>query len=201
MPPHGADRCMVGNIERPPFFDAGGIARRRRWVRPPHRSVNHGPATRSRYAAAGWPESHRTGVRWPPALAFCHESFEYRPSRRRGADAGEYAGGIRRCCARAAMAPSWTCNCRDDGVVVVHHDFRLMARTWRAKTGAWLDQPGPRIKDLTWAEAAAVRCGIAASGQRLCAKASPDARASGRQGAVAGRGGRTGRETRRARFC
>jgi glycerophosphoryl diester phosphodiesterase len=35
-----------------------------------------------------------------------------------------------------------------DGVVVVHHDFRLMAGVAR-KDGAWLAGPGPRIKDLT----------------------------------------------------
>jgi glycerophosphoryl diester phosphodiesterase len=35
-----------------------------------------------------------------------------------------------------------------DGVVVVHHDFRLMAGVAR-KEGAWLAAPGPRIKDLT----------------------------------------------------
>src|SRR5688500_17379913 len=38
-----------------------------------------------------------------------------------------------------------------DGVVVVHHDFRLMADVAR-KNGAWLDEPGPRVKDLTWAQ-------------------------------------------------
>lgn len=38
-----------------------------------------------------------------------------------------------------------------DGVVVVHHDFRLMAGVAR-KDGAWLTEPGPRIKDLTLAE-------------------------------------------------
>lgn len=37
-----------------------------------------------------------------------------------------------------------------DGEVVVHHDFRLMAGVAR-KDGAWLDRPGPRIKDLTLA--------------------------------------------------
>src|SRR5690349_14919661 len=35
-----------------------------------------------------------------------------------------------------------------DGVVVVHHDFRLKAGLAR-KDGAWLTQPGPRIKDLS----------------------------------------------------
>jgi glycerophosphoryl diester phosphodiesterase len=38
-----------------------------------------------------------------------------------------------------------------DGTVVVHHDFRLMADVAR-KDGAWLDEPGPRIKDLSFAE-------------------------------------------------
>lgn len=38
-----------------------------------------------------------------------------------------------------------------DGVVVVHHDFRLMADVAR-KDGARLEGPGPRIKDLTWNE-------------------------------------------------
>ena len=38
-----------------------------------------------------------------------------------------------------------------DGAVVVHHDFRLMADVAR-RDGAWLDAPGPRIKDLTLAE-------------------------------------------------
>ncbi len=36
-----------------------------------------------------------------------------------------------------------------DGVAVVHHDDRLMADVAR-KGGAWLEQPGPRIGDLTW---------------------------------------------------
>jgi len=38
-----------------------------------------------------------------------------------------------------------------DGMVVVHHDFRLKADLAR-KDGAWLTQPGLRIKDLTWEE-------------------------------------------------
>ena len=36
-----------------------------------------------------------------------------------------------------------------DGVAVVHHDDRLMANVAR-KDGIWLDEPGPRIGDLTW---------------------------------------------------
>jgi glycerophosphoryl diester phosphodiesterase len=38
-----------------------------------------------------------------------------------------------------------------DGVVVVHHDFRLMAGLAR-RDGAWLAAPGARIKDLTLEE-------------------------------------------------
>ena len=38
-----------------------------------------------------------------------------------------------------------------DGVVVVHHDDRLMADVAR-KDGMWLDRPGPRIGDLTFDE-------------------------------------------------
>ncbi len=38
-----------------------------------------------------------------------------------------------------------------DGAVVVHHDFRLMAGVAR-KDGAWLTEPGPRIKDLSLGE-------------------------------------------------
>src|SRR5471032_1383148 len=38
-----------------------------------------------------------------------------------------------------------------DGVVVVHHDFRLKAGVAR-KNGVWLTQPGPRLKDLSWEE-------------------------------------------------
>jgi glycerophosphoryl diester phosphodiesterase len=38
-----------------------------------------------------------------------------------------------------------------DGAVVVHHDYRLMRDVAR-KDGAWLDAPGPRIKDLNLTE-------------------------------------------------
>src|SRR6185312_12908884 len=38
-----------------------------------------------------------------------------------------------------------------DGVAVVHHDDRLMADVAR-QDGVWLNQPGPRIGDLTWDE-------------------------------------------------
>ena len=38
-----------------------------------------------------------------------------------------------------------------DGIAVVHHDYRLKAGLAR-KNGAWLSEPGPRIKDLTFAE-------------------------------------------------
>ena len=36
-----------------------------------------------------------------------------------------------------------------DGMAVVHHDDRLMAAVAR-ENGIWLEQPGPRIGDLTW---------------------------------------------------
>jgi glycerophosphoryl diester phosphodiesterase len=38
-----------------------------------------------------------------------------------------------------------------DGMVVVHHDWRLMKDVARER-GAWLKAPGPRIKDLTLGE-------------------------------------------------
>ena len=39
----------------------------------------------------------------------------------------------------------------NDGVAVVHHDFRLKAGLAR-KDGVWLTEPGPRIKDLSLEE-------------------------------------------------
>ncbi len=39
-----------------------------------------------------------------------------------------------------------------DGAVVVFHDDRLKQEIVRDATGAWLDGPGPLIKDLTFAE-------------------------------------------------
>src|SRR5580704_8884774 len=39
-----------------------------------------------------------------------------------------------------------------DGVVVVHHDYRLNPSYCRTPDGDWLTGPGPRIKDLTWAQ-------------------------------------------------
>lgn len=50
-----------------------------------------------------------------------------------------------------------------DGMVVVHHDFQLKAGLAR-KDGAWLDQPGPRIKDLSYAELRAFDVGTASPG-------------------------------------
>src|SRR3954466_6817114 len=38
-----------------------------------------------------------------------------------------------------------------DGVVVVHHDDRLMADVAR-KGGVWLEQAGPRVIDIDWDE-------------------------------------------------
>jgi glycerophosphoryl diester phosphodiesterase len=39
-----------------------------------------------------------------------------------------------------------------DGVVVIHHDFRLNPGYARLRAGNWLEGLGPRIKDLTVAE-------------------------------------------------
>jgi glycerophosphoryl diester phosphodiesterase len=50
-----------------------------------------------------------------------------------------------------------------DGVVVVHHDFRLKVCLAR-KHGAWLDQPGPRIKDLSFEELRGFDVGAAQPG-------------------------------------
>src|SRR3569833_3000125 len=54
-----------------------------------------------------------------------------------------FADAVARGCDGAELDVQLSC----DGVVVVHHDFRLMAGVAR-KGGAWLDAPGPRIKDL-----------------------------------------------------
>lgn len=56
-----------------------------------------------------------------------------------------FAGAIARGCDGAELDVQLS----RDGVVVVHHDFHLMADVAR-KDGAWLEEPGPRIKDLTW---------------------------------------------------
>ncbi len=36
-----------------------------------------------------------------------------------------------------------------DGIVIVHHDFRLNPGYARLRGGDWVESPGPRIKDLT----------------------------------------------------
>ena len=77
-----------------------------------------------------------------------------------------------------------------DGAVVVHHDFRLMKDVAR-ENGAWLTEPGPRIKDLMLAGVATVRCRAAAAGQRLCAEPSA-AQADAGAGADTGRSGGAG---------
>lgn len=68
-----------------------------------------------------------------------------------------------------------------DGVVVVHHDFRLMADVAR-KGGVWLENPGPRIKDLTWAELQQFDMGLSRPGSAYAQKhpllrSVPDAKA------------------------
>jgi glycerophosphoryl diester phosphodiesterase len=50
-----------------------------------------------------------------------------------------------------------------DGTPVVHHDDRLMADVAREK-GGWLEQPGSRIGDLTWAELQTFDIGTARPG-------------------------------------
>src|SRR5262245_54920445 len=50
-----------------------------------------------------------------------------------------------------------------DGVVVVHHDFRLKAGLAR-RNKAWLTEPGPRIKDLPLAELRQFDVGTAQAG-------------------------------------
>lgn len=57
---------------------------------------------------------------------------------------------------------------RDD-MVVVHHDYRLMADVAR-KDGVWLDTPGPRIKDLSWAELQRFDVGSPRSGSAYAQK-------------------------------
>jgi glycerophosphoryl diester phosphodiesterase len=55
-----------------------------------------------------------------------------------------FADAVRRGCDGAELDVQLT----RDGVVVVHHDFRLKAGLAR-RNGAWLTEPGPRIKDLS----------------------------------------------------
>ena len=50
-----------------------------------------------------------------------------------------------------------------DGAVVVHHDFRLMKDVVR-KDGVWLEEAGPRIKDLTCAQLRQFDVGVARPG-------------------------------------
>jgi glycerophosphoryl diester phosphodiesterase len=55
-----------------------------------------------------------------------------------------FADALARGCDGAELDVQLTC----DGVVVVHHDDRLMADVAYEK-GVWLESPGPRIKDLS----------------------------------------------------
>lgn len=61
-----------------------------------------------------------------------------------------------------------------DGQVVVHHDWRLMAHVAR-RDGAWLAQPGPRIKDMTLAQLRGFDIGRAEPGSDY-ARSHPDVR-------------------------
>ncbi len=58
-----------------------------------------------------------------------------------------FAGALARGCDGAELDVQLT----RDGVVVVHHDFRLVADMTR-RDGVWLSGAGPRLKDLTWDE-------------------------------------------------
>jgi glycerophosphoryl diester phosphodiesterase len=58
-----------------------------------------------------------------------------------------FADAVARSCNGAELDVQLT----RDGVAVVHHDFRLKPGLAR-KNGAWLTEPGPRIKDLSLAE-------------------------------------------------
>jgi glycerophosphoryl diester phosphodiesterase len=55
-----------------------------------------------------------------------------------------------------------------DGVAVVHHDFRLKDGLAR-RDGAWLSAPGPRIRDLSYAELEAYDIGMPAPGSDYAA--------------------------------
>jgi glycerophosphoryl diester phosphodiesterase len=58
-----------------------------------------------------------------------------------------FEDAMARGCDGAELDVQLTC----DGVVVVHHDFRLAAGLAR-KDGTWLAEPGPRIKDISLQE-------------------------------------------------
>jgi len=51
-----------------------------------------------------------------------------------------------------------------DGIVVVHHDFRLNPGYARVRGGDWLEGPGPRVKDLTVEELYEYNIGLARPG-------------------------------------
>ena len=76
-----------------------------------------------------------------------HDGLEYRPSRRRRADAGKHAGGVRHAFALGCDGAELDVQLSADGVVVVHHDFRLnpamSAQRWQLAEGR--DARGSRI--------------------------------------------------------
>jgi glycerophosphoryl diester phosphodiesterase len=89
-----------------------------------------------------WNIAHRGGAGLAPENTLA----AFRDAMARGADGAELDVQLSR-----------------DGQVVVHHDWRLMAHVARAD-GAWLAQPGPRIKDLTLTELRAFDIGRAEPG-------------------------------------
>ena len=78
-----------------------------------------------------------------------------------------FADAIARGCDGAELDVQLTC----DGVVVVHHDFRLKPGLAR-KDGVWLTEAGPRIKDLMLEELRQFNVGAAQPGSDY-AKAHP----------------------------
>lgn len=57
-----------------------------------------------------------------------------------------------------------------DGVVVIHHDERLNPDITRDAAGAWIDTPGPRIRDLDYAQLATYNVGALKPGSKYAAQ-------------------------------
>lgn len=77
-------------------------------------------------------------------------------------------GAFENAIARGADGAELDVQLSRDGVAVVHHDFRLKAGLAR-RDGAWLAAPGPRIKDMTFAELQAFDVGMPAPGSDYAA--------------------------------
>lgn len=57
-----------------------------------------------------------------------------------------------------------------DGVVVIHHDERINPDIARLASGAWVAAPGPRLRDLAWAELSAYDVGMLRPGSEYAAR-------------------------------